>query len=139
MNNELETADTTKVIRREDGSLDVEAYKNKEGIISLDGLDVAVTIVSARLAYGRLDFSIMPKSGEGKKWVSSSRVRFTNLLPSPSGARGKSRDVVSAPSFRNEVARRKALHLRHDAERKFSEVKSTLDILITNKKEESNE
>jgi len=139
MNNELETANTTKVIRTEDGSLDVEAYKNIVGIISLDGLDVAVTIVSARLAYGRLDFSITPKFGEGSKWVSSSRVRFTNSLPSPSGAKGKSRDVVSAPSFREEVARRRALHLKNDAERKFLEIKSSLDTLITNKKEESNE
>lgn len=139
MEYELETDEATKVIRTEDGSLDVEAYKNKQGIISLDGLDVAVTIVSARLAYGRLDFSITPKSGEGKKWVSSSRMRFTDDRPSPSGVKAKSRDGITAPSFRQEVARRKALHLKNDAERKFSEVKSTLDILITNKKEESNE
>jgi len=134
MNNEQDATHATEVIRTSDGSLDVDAYKNKDGIICLDGLDVAVTIVSARLAYGRLDFSITPKFGEGKKWVSSSRVKFTDRIqPSLSQARKSREQVVDAPSFRDEVAKRKALHLENDAERKFSEVKSKLDILLTKK------
>ena len=40
-----------------------KANKNLVGNIVIDGLTVEVVVVDARLVYGRLDFSVTPKSG----------------------------------------------------------------------------
>ncbi len=39
-----------------------------------DGMDIAVRIVDAREAYGRLDVRVTPVAGSGEVWVNADRV-----------------------------------------------------------------
>lgn len=125
------------IMRTASGSLDTESYKNITGQITLDGLSVDVTILDARLAYGRLDFCVQPKSGGGSKWVSSSKVTLSSE-PLPSSASVVSavkKQTRTAPMFRQEVARRKAESTKGDAQETLAHIKSYMDKLITKKEE----
>ena len=53
------------IILKSNGSLDADTYKNLVGNTVIGGLTVEVIVVDARLVYGRLDFSVTPKSGNG--------------------------------------------------------------------------
>lgn len=127
------------IILKSNGSLDADTYKNLVGNIVIDGLTVQVVVMDARLVYGRLDFSVTPKSGNGTKWVSALKVMLTGdrtLLTTLSGEHRTT--ATTGLGFRGEVARRKALQLKKDAEQAFVTNKSVLDLLIT-QKEETNE
>ena len=41
----------------------------KTALLTLGSIDVAVTILDVKYAYGRIDYQISPVSGFGKKWV----------------------------------------------------------------------
>lgn len=130
---------TANIILKENGSLDADAYKNLVGNIIIDGLTIEVVVMDARLIYGRLDFSVTPKSGNGTKWVSAAKVMLTGdrtLLTALSGEQRTT--ATNGLGFRGEVARRKALQMKKDAETAFVTNKSVLDLLIT-QKEETNE
>lgn len=126
---------TSQIVRKENGSLDADAYKHLVGNIDLNGFSIEVIITDARMAYGRLDFCVTPKSGSGSKWVSASRVALTGGRTIPTTLLGKA--TTTEPSFRAEVARRKALRINEEAQGVFTKQRSILDLLI--KKEESNE
>ena len=121
---------TVGIIKTSDGSLNVGAYKGMTGRISVDDLEIDVEVDDARLAYGRLDLRVTPKSGHGSKWVSAHRLTLTSegtssvtakVLPLTTKENGK------VLSFRQEVARRKAELALHN-------IKSHLGQI--NKKEE---
>ncbi len=130
---------TADIIRKGNGSLDADAYKNLVGHIDIDGLTIEVIVMDARLAYGRLDFSVTPKSGNGTKWVSALKVALTGDRTLLTPMSGETRTTATTGlGFRGEVARRKALQMKKDAEQAFVNNKSILDLLIT-QKEETNE
>lgn len=130
---------TADIIRKGNGSLDADAYKNLVGHIDIDGLTIEVIVMDARLAYGRLDFSVTPKSGNGTKWVSALKVMLTGDRTLLTPLSGETRTTATTGlGFRGEVARRKALQMKKDAEQAFVNNKSILDLLIT-QKEETNE
>jgi hypothetical protein len=130
---------TADIIRKGNGSLDADAYKNLVGHIDIDGLTIEVIVMDARLAYGRLDFSVTPKSGNGTKWVSALKVMLTGDRTLLTPLSGETRTTATTGlGFRGEVARRKALQMKTDAEQAFVTNKSILDLLIT-QKEETNE
>jgi hypothetical protein len=130
---------TADIIRKGNGSLDADAYKNLVGHIDIDGLTIEVVVMDARLAYGRLDFSVTPKSGNGTKWVSALKVTLTGDRTLLTPMSGETRTTATTGlGFRGEVARRKALQMKKDAEQAFVTNKSILDLLIT-QKEETNE
>ena len=130
---------TADIIRKGNGSLDADAYKNLVGHIDIDGLTIEVIVMDARLAYGRLDFSVTPKSGNGTKWVSALKVMLTGDRTLLTPLSGETRTTATTGlGFRGEVARRKALQMKKDAEQAFVTNKSVLDLLIT-QKEETNE
>jgi hypothetical protein len=130
---------TADIIRKGNGSLDADAYKNLVGHIDIDGLTIEVIVMDARLAYGRLDFSVTPKSGNGTKWVSALKVMLTGDRTLLTPLSGETRTTATTGlGFRGEVARRKALQMKKDAEQAFVTNKSILDLLIT-QKEETNE
>jgi hypothetical protein len=130
---------TADIIRKGNGSLDADAYKNLVGHIDIDGLTIEVVVMDARLAYGRLDFSVTPKSGNGTKWVSALKVTLTGDRTLLTPMSGEARTTATTGlGFRGEVARRKALQMKKDAEQAFVNNKSILDLLIT-QKEETNE
>lgn len=52
------------------------AVIDKEALLSTsDGLEVGVTVLNVRSAFGRIDYEVTPLNGKGKAWVSSSRVK----------------------------------------------------------------
>lgn len=57
-------------------TLDLNDYRNKQGIITLDGLRVAVDIKDARVRFGHLDLLVTPTLGTGEKWMESRRVEI---------------------------------------------------------------
>lgn len=121
---------TVNIIRTASGSLDTESYKNIDGTIAVDGMTIDVTVIDARLAYGRLDFCVQPKSGAGSKWVSSNKVAHTSK-PVPSNPKMVLRDKTKrVPLFREEVARRKAESSKCDARETLTQIKSYMDLLI---------
>lgn len=125
-----------KIILKSNGSLDANAYKNLVGNIVIDGFTVEVVVIDARMAYGRLDFNVTPKSGNGTKWAPAVKVMLTGdrtLLTTLSGEHRTTATTVLG--FRGEVARRKALQMKKDAEQAFVTNKSILDLLITQKEE----
>ena len=125
---------TADIIRKGNGSLDADAYKNLVGHIDIDGLTIEVIVMDARLAYGRLDFSVTPKSGNGTKWVSALKVMLTGDRTLLTPLSGETRTTATTGlGFRGEVARRKALQMKKDAEQAFVTNKSILDLLITQK------
>ena len=130
---------TKQIICKENGSLDVDAYKNLVGNMDIGGFIVDVVVVDARLSYGRLDFCIAPKSGNGTQWVSAVKVSLTgDRTFLTTASRKKRTTVTSALKFREVVARQKAKHMNSDAEVAFVNHKSILDLLIK-EKEENNE
>lgn len=130
----------TDIIRTEDGSLDASSYKGLTGTIDFDGLTVQVVVTDARLAYGRLDFRVTPKSGSGEKWVASKSVT-TSPMPQQKEAvvlhMTSAVDTPKVPTFRDEVALARANRSRVDAEATYKQIKSYMDLLI--QKEETND
>jgi hypothetical protein len=55
-------------------TLDLNDYRDKQGVISIDGLQVAVDIKDARVRFGHLDLLVTPTLGAGEKWMESRRV-----------------------------------------------------------------
>jgi hypothetical protein len=53
---------------------DLAGYLGRTGLLSVDSMQVDVTILDARHAYGRLDYQITPRCGSGVKWVHSESV-----------------------------------------------------------------
>ena len=45
----------------------------KTALLTLDSIDVAVTILDVKYAYGRIDYQVRPISGNGTKWVTMSK------------------------------------------------------------------
>lgn len=124
------------IIRTATGSLDTESYKNITGTITLDGLTVDVKVIDARVAYGRLDFSVEPLSGSGSRWVSSSKVKLAcEPVPSTAEVLPKKSKEKKVPMFREEVSRRKAENSKSDADETLAHIKSFMDTII--KKEEN--
>lgn len=123
---------TASVIRTSSGSLDTESYKNITGRITVSDLTLDVVVIDARMAYGRLDFCVQPKSGTGSKWVCSTKVELTSEpVPSnPVAVLPKKKQEKSVPSFRAEVARRKAEATKDDAQDTLNHIKSFMDTLI---------
>jgi uncharacterized protein (AIM24 family) len=48
-----------------------EKYINREALIFLGGLQVSVTILDIKKAYGRERFLVSPVKGKGEIWVES--------------------------------------------------------------------
>jgi hypothetical protein len=46
----------------------------ERGYVASDGLEIAVTIVDVKRAYGNLRYQVEPVSGRGVVWVSADRV-----------------------------------------------------------------
>jgi len=47
-----------------------------EARLTVENITVAVTIIDVRQAYGRIDYLVSPVSGDGKQWVSASRLNI---------------------------------------------------------------
>lgn len=45
------------------------------GRVNLDGLEVDVKIIDARMSFGRTDVLVVPESGAGQKWIEAGRVK----------------------------------------------------------------
>lgn len=56
---------------------DLDSYRDKIGMISVDDLLVEVKITNARLRFGHLDLLVTPVSGSGERWVEQHRVDVT--------------------------------------------------------------
>ena len=136
---------TIGIIKTSDGSLNVEAYRNLIGRITVEGLAIDVAVTDARVAYGRLDFRVTPKSGEGSKWVSSTNFTLTSETTSSVTAKMSpftdSKRKNTGLVFGEEVARRKAetrlraSKIHSDAETVFHNIKAHLG--RTTEKEEN--
>ena len=53
---------------------DLDAYRDKIGMITVDDLLVEVKITDARLRFGHLDLLVTPVSGSGERWVEKHRI-----------------------------------------------------------------
>jgi hypothetical protein len=52
----------------------------KMGLLTVDTLRIRVTVLDARLIFGRTDFQVTPVDGQGEMWVESSRVKLAAVL-----------------------------------------------------------
>lgn len=59
----------TEIIRQVNGAIDYSAYKGLEATIDVNGMSVDVLVTDARVAYGRFDLCVEPKSGVGFRWI----------------------------------------------------------------------
>lgn len=59
-----------------------EGYKEREsrigriGTVELDGLQVKVSVLDEKFAYGRIDAKVTPVEGSGERWVNLGRITF---------------------------------------------------------------
>jgi len=49
----------------------------KVGVVSMDGISVAIKVVAERFRYGRLDLQVKPLAGKGSRWVEFHNVSLS--------------------------------------------------------------
>ncbi|MEN6367732.1 MAG: hypothetical protein ABFC88_13050 [Thermoguttaceae bacterium] len=57
---------------------ELAALIGKEGLLSVNPIQVAVRVLDARVVYSRVDCLVTPLAGKGQQWVSSERLNFGN-------------------------------------------------------------
>ncbi len=55
---------------------DLESFRGRRGLASIEDLTVAVEIVDARTRFGHLDFQVRPLAGSGEQWIEQHRVEL---------------------------------------------------------------
>lgn len=55
---------------------DLAAILGKEAAYKVGGMEILVTVLDVRNAYGRIDYQIVPIKGCGTVWVSSDNVKI---------------------------------------------------------------
>ena len=48
-----------------------------EGSLSMQGLEIRVTVMDARQRFGSIDYLVSPVAGSGMVWVTSDRVHIS--------------------------------------------------------------
>jgi len=59
-------------------SEDLRAYQHRRGYLRVQGMEVAVEVVWARLTFGRVHLEITPVSGAGSTWVDRDSVMLSD-------------------------------------------------------------
>jgi len=55
-------------------SKNLDDYRGRVGVLSINDLDVEVVIADARLRFGHLDLLVRPVAGKGERWVEQHRI-----------------------------------------------------------------
>ena len=55
----------------------IKGYQHRRGYLRVQGMEVAVAVVWARLTFGRVHLEITPVSGSGSTWVDRGSVMLT--------------------------------------------------------------
>jgi len=63
-------------IKKENGSIDTDAYKGMSGLVDVNGMKVSVTVTDTRVCYGRFDLCVVPKEGNGQRWIECRTLRY---------------------------------------------------------------
>lgn len=71
-------------LKKQNGSIDTDAYKGLSGVVDVNGMKVSVTVTDARVCYGRFDLCVEPKQGRGFRWIDYRNVELSDS-PKPSG------------------------------------------------------
>jgi hypothetical protein len=53
---------------------DLNDYRDRSGVISVDSLMVEVKVKDARIRFGHLDLLVTPIAGSGERWIEQHRV-----------------------------------------------------------------
>lgn len=61
-------------------TLDLIKFRGKQGFLGLGKLDVPITVVDSRQAFGRIDLLVQPVNGRGQQWVSADKVVLDNKV-----------------------------------------------------------
>jgi hypothetical protein len=69
-------------IKKENGSIDADAYKGMSGLVDVNGMKVSVTVTDTRVCYGRFDLCVVPKEGNGYRWIDYKNVELSDT-PKP--------------------------------------------------------
>ena len=69
-------------IKKENGSIDADAYKGLSGLVDVNGMKVSVTVTDTRVCYGRFDLCVVPKEGNGYRWIDYKNVELSDT-PKP--------------------------------------------------------
>lgn len=64
--------------KTKDGKIDLDAYKEKTGVIVENNLSINVKIVDARRRYGHLDLKVTPLDGSGYVWVERKNITIND-------------------------------------------------------------
>lgn len=75
---ETQSKPIATLARMDNGKVDINAYINLEGVISQDGLTIAVKTIGARVRYGHLDLEIVPVAGTGHRWIERKNIILHN-------------------------------------------------------------
>lgn len=89
----------SELLRKENGSVDANAYKGLRAMYDVNGMKVFVRITDTRQAYGRFDVCVEPASGVGYRWID---IRNIELLDEPKPS------TTTTPTVMELVARAKA-------------------------------
>ena len=59
-------------------SEELKGYQYRRGLLRVQGMEVEVEVVWARLTFGRVHLEITPVSGSGSTWVDRGSVRLSD-------------------------------------------------------------
>lgn len=62
--------------KTDDNKPNLDDYRDRNGFLTVDGLQVGIKITDARLRFGHLDLLITPLTGSGKRWVEQHRIEL---------------------------------------------------------------
>jgi len=60
-------------------SEELQGYRWRHGLLRVQGMEVEVLVVWARLSFGRVQLEITPVSGSGRTWVDRDSVTLISV------------------------------------------------------------